>query len=65
MVEQRKLLKHYLDFIKGSQRYYRGYIQKLASHFRGVPEIEAIAHKFAVDSTCIAVGHSNVKDGLP
>ena len=65
MVEQRKLLKHYLIFIKSSQRYYRGYIQKLASCFGGVPEIEVIAQKFAVDSTCIAVGHSDAEDGLP
>ena len=59
------MLKHYLDFIKASQRYYRGYIQRLVSQFGGVPEIEAIAHKFAVDSTCVAVGQSNTEHGSP
>lgn len=45
-VEKRKLEKHYLDFIKSSQRFYRGYIQRLASHFGGLPELEKVAQKF-------------------
>lgn len=49
MVEQRKLKKNYLEFIKSSQRYYRSYIQKLAFRFGGIPEIEAIARKFNTD----------------
>ena len=49
MVEQRKLMKNYLDFIKSSQRYYRTYVQKLASNFGGIPELEVIARKFNVD----------------
>ncbi|KAJ9263995.1 hypothetical protein DTO021C3_7339 [Paecilomyces variotii] len=48
-VEKRKLEKHYLDFIKSSQRFYRGYIQRLASHYGGVPELEKIAQKFSFD----------------
>lgn len=50
VVERRKLEKHYLDFIKSSQRFYRGYIQRLASHFANVPEILQIARKFHLDS---------------
>lgn len=50
MVEKRKTAKHYLDFIKSSQRFYRGYIQKLASNFGGIRELEAVAQKFNVDS---------------
>ncbi|MCJ1476918.1 hypothetical protein MMC13_005587 [Lambiella insularis] len=49
VVEQRKLMKNYLEFIKSSQRYYRSYIQKLASCSGGIPEIEAVARKFNTD----------------
>ncbi|KAJ5735946.1 uncharacterized protein N7483_001071 [Penicillium malachiteum] len=45
-VEKRKLEKHYLDFIKSSQRFYRGYIQHLSSHFGGILELEKVARKF-------------------
>jgi hypothetical protein len=45
-VEKRKLEKHYLDFIKSSQRFYRGYIQHLSSHFGGIVELEKVARKF-------------------
>ncbi|CAI7675585.1 unnamed protein product [Penicillium pancosmium] len=45
-VERRKLEKHYLDFIKSSQRFYRGYIQHLSSHFGGIVELEEVARKF-------------------
>ncbi|KAK2766014.1 hypothetical protein FQN54_007529 [Arachnomyces sp. PD_36] len=45
-VEKRKLEKHYLDFIKTSQRFYRGYIQELASHFGGMQELEKVARRF-------------------
>jgi len=41
-------MKSYLEFIKSSQRYYRGYIQSLELRFDGIPEIEAVAHKLAV-----------------
>lgn len=50
LVEKRKTVKHYLDFIKSSQRFYRGYIQKLASCFGGIRELEAVAQKFNLDS---------------
>ncbi|KAI9829632.1 MAG: hypothetical protein M1826_005522 [Phylliscum demangeonii] len=44
VVEKRKLIKHYLDYIKSSQRFYRSYIQKLSIRF-GLPELEQVAHK--------------------
>ncbi|KAF7719610.1 Uncharacterized protein PECH_003499 [Penicillium ucsense] len=49
-VEKRKLEKHYLDFIKSSQRFYRGYIQHLSSQFGGIVELEKVAHKFNFES---------------
>ncbi|CAG8406523.1 unnamed protein product [Penicillium salamii] len=45
-VERRKLERHYLDFIKSSQRFYRGFIQHLASRFGGILELERVARKF-------------------
>ncbi|KAJ5099768.1 hypothetical protein N7532_006769 [Penicillium argentinense] len=50
-VEKRKLEKHYLDFIKSSQRFYRGYIQHISSHFGGIVELEKVARKFNFEST--------------
>ncbi|KAI9374907.1 hypothetical protein BJX61DRAFT_224970 [Aspergillus egyptiacus] len=49
-VERRKLEKHYLEFIKASQRFYRGYIQQLASRFGGIPELEKVSRKFNFDN---------------
>ncbi|KAI9924431.1 hypothetical protein ASPWEDRAFT_23481 [Aspergillus wentii DTO 134E9] len=49
-VEKRKLEKHYLEFIKSSQRFYRGYIQHLSSHFGGIQELEKVARKFNFDN---------------
>ncbi|GIK00485.1 hypothetical protein Aspvir_004510 [Aspergillus viridinutans] len=49
-VERRKLEKHYLDFIKSSQRFYRAYIQQLSSHFGCIPELEKVARKFNFDN---------------
>ncbi|KAL4890483.1 hypothetical protein BDV59DRAFT_95167 [Aspergillus ambiguus] len=49
-VEKRKLGKHYLEFIKSSQRFYRGYIQQLSSHFGGISELEKVARKFNFDN---------------
>ncbi|KAL4966820.1 uncharacterized protein BDV14DRAFT_188744 [Aspergillus stella-maris] len=53
-VERRKLEKHYLEFIKSSQRFYRGYIQQLASHFGGIPDLEKVARKFNFDNMSAA-----------
>ncbi|KAJ5586323.1 hypothetical protein N7450_006110 [Penicillium hetheringtonii] len=50
-VERRKLEKHYLDFIKSSQRFYRGYIQHLSSHFGGVGELEKVTRKFNFENS--------------
>ena len=43
-------MKQYLEFIKSSQRYYRAYIQRLATSFGGILELEAVAHKFGLNS---------------
>ncbi|KAI4259723.1 MAG: hypothetical protein L6R42_004441 [Xanthoria sp. 1 TBL-2021] len=48
-VEQRKAAKLYLRFLKTSQRFYRGYIQRLATYSRGIREITAIAQRFCLD----------------
>ncbi|KAI4276297.1 MAG: hypothetical protein L6R38_005706, partial [Xanthoria sp. 2 TBL-2021] len=48
-VEQRKAAKLYLRFLKTSQRFYRGYIQRLATYSRGISELTAIAQKFSLD----------------
>ncbi|CBF86507.1 uncharacterized protein ANIA_02271 [Aspergillus nidulans FGSC A4] len=53
-VERRKFEKHYLEFIKSSQRFYRGYIQQLASHFGGISELEKVARKFNFDDLSAA-----------
>lgn len=50
MVEKRKAVAHYLRFIKSGQRFYRGYIQRLASTYGGIRELEAVAQKFSPDS---------------
>lgn len=48
-VERRKAEKLYLDFIKSSQRFYRGLIQRVCSHFTGLNELTAIALKMHLD----------------
>ncbi|KAJ5573664.1 uncharacterized protein N7459_008091 [Penicillium hispanicum] len=62
-VEKRKLEKHYLDFIKSSQRFYRGYIQHLSSHFGGILELEKVARKFSFENLS-AQSPSMVTSGL-
>ncbi|KAL8870021.1 MAG: hypothetical protein Q9198_007735, partial [Flavoplaca austrocitrina] len=49
-VEQRKVATLYLRFLKASQRFYRGYIQKLAARSCGISELTAIARKFSLDA---------------
>ncbi|KAL4788046.1 hypothetical protein BJX76DRAFT_228341 [Aspergillus varians] len=53
-VERRRLEKHFLEFIKSSQRFYRGYIQQLASHFGGISKLEKVARKFNFDTLSAA-----------
>lgn len=53
-VEKRKLERHYLEFIKTSQRFYRGYIQHLSSHFGGIGELEKVARKFNFESESLS-----------
>ncbi|KAL6712804.1 hypothetical protein ACLMJK_009645 [Lecanora helva] len=49
-VEKRKTEKHFLEFIKSSQRFYRGIIQQLASTHNGLPELEAIANRLMLST---------------
>jgi Telomerase activating protein Est1 len=49
-VERRKLEKRYLDFIKSSMIFYKGYIQRLASHFNGPKDVLQVAHELRLDS---------------
>ncbi|KAI9726257.1 MAG: hypothetical protein M1834_009058 [Cirrosporium novae-zelandiae] len=49
VVEKRKLEKHYMGFIKSSQKFYRGYIHRLALQYDGVPELEAVAKRFSLN----------------
>ena len=41
-------MKQYLEFIKSSQRYYRGFIHKLNLMVGGIAELKAVAQKFGV-----------------
>ncbi|KAJ9603778.1 hypothetical protein H2200_011964 [Cladophialophora chaetospira] len=49
-VERRKAEKVYLAFIKSSQTFYRGYIQRLASNFKDIPEILSLARGMGFDT---------------
>jgi hypothetical protein len=49
VVEKRKLEKGYADFIKSSQYFYKGYIQRLASHFGGMDGLCRIAHRLHLE----------------
>lgn len=57
-VERRKLEKRYLDFIKSSMRFYRGQIQRLASHFKGPKEVLEVAYKLHLDSESTSISKS-------
>lgn len=43
-VEERVLTKHYLEFLKQSELFYRFYINKVNDACGGIPELEEIAH---------------------
>jgi hypothetical protein len=45
VVERRKTEKYHERFIKSSQSFYRGYIQRLASHFANVDEVLNVARQ--------------------
>jgi tetratricopeptide (TPR) repeat protein len=50
VVERRKVEQRYVDFIKRSQFFYKGYIQRLASHFSGLKELRRIAHRLSLSA---------------
>jgi hypothetical protein len=51
-VEIRKLGKHYLQFIKTSQRFYRQHILNLDTLSDGIPELRKLAQKWGDDGWC-------------
>ncbi|KAF8428572.1 hypothetical protein EV426DRAFT_676954 [Tirmania nivea] len=48
-VELRKMLTNFTNFIKATTKFYRGFIQRLASHF-GVFELEPVVEQFKLTS---------------
>jgi hypothetical protein len=52
-VEKRKLDKRYVDFLKTSQFFYKGYIQRLASHFAGMKGLRRIAHRLSLSTLSV------------
>ncbi|KAH6715322.1 hypothetical protein BKA61DRAFT_351459 [Leptodontidium sp. MPI-SDFR-AT-0119] len=52
-VERRSLAKHYADFIKTSQFFYKGYIQRLASHFDGLHGLRQIASSLSLSTLTV------------
>lgn len=50
VVERRGVEKHYVDFIKTSQFFYKGYIQRLASHFAGMRGLRRIANCLSLET---------------
>lgn len=50
LVEKRNVEKHYVDFIKTSQYFYKGYIQRLASHFSAMQSLRRIAHRLSLQT---------------
>ncbi|KKZ65238.1 hypothetical protein EMCG_08910 [[Emmonsia] crescens] len=52
-IEKRKLQNHYLNFIKSSQRFYRGYIQHLVSRFDRIPELEKLAKELRLETLSV------------
>ena len=53
VVEQRVMERRFLEFIKSSQRFYRGYIQSLGSRFEGVKELKAVANRLTLSTLSI------------
>ena len=49
-VERRKWEKRYADFLKKSQFYYKGYIQRMASQFDCLKELRIIAHRLSLST---------------
>ncbi|KAI9746555.1 MAG: hypothetical protein M1818_000268 [Claussenomyces sp. TS43310] len=49
VVEKRKWEKRYVDFLKTSQFFYKGFVQRLASHY-DIPELRKIAHRLQLDN---------------
>ncbi|KAG9235516.1 hypothetical protein BJ875DRAFT_269051 [Amylocarpus encephaloides] len=53
VVERRKLEKRYADFLKTSQFFYKGFVQRLASHFVGLKDLRRIAHRLSLSTMSV------------
>jgi hypothetical protein len=53
VVEKRKFEKRYADYIKTSQFFYKGYIQRLASHFAGMKGLHRIANRLSLSTLSV------------
>jgi len=62
VVERRKLEKRYADFIKTSQFFYKGYIQRLASHFTGMDGLRRIAHRLSLEVLSVDERHKVIPE---
>ena len=59
-MEIRKLGKHYLQFIKGSQRFYRAHVLNLDTLSDGIPELRKLAQKWGDEGWFETVPTSNL-----
>lgn len=55
-VELRKMVTNFVNFIKATTKFYRGFIQRLASHF-GVCELEPVVEQFKLTSEIYILFH--------
>lgn len=53
IVAVRKLQKRYVDFIKTSQYFYKGYIQRLASRYPAMKGLRRIAHRLQLETLSV------------
>ena len=52
-VEHRKLIDHYIQFLKGTTNFYRTFIQRLVSHFN-IVELHPIVKQFNLEGTILS-----------
>ena len=50
-VERRALKRHFLEFIKSSQNFYRCFVQSLGSYYGGVQALQAVANRLRLSTS--------------
>lgn len=60
-MELRKIITNFTNFIKATTKFYRGFIQRLASHF-GIYELEPVVRQFKL--TCNSISGMLLMTGL-